>query len=176
MTILLFLAMCAGAAPALTETKAAGGGVSDQVVPAIAQAIEDEIYDYGYEKKYVNIGTTGAIDSPTDVAVYIVWDQSQERGGVVYKFMPFGEVQRRVALRADGLAVLSGKPHNGFPATQPDTNTLYLQDEQVCEFKQRARRAVFTVDPDVSKVRRESAARRQQLRVGYSQWLGRRTI
>jgi hypothetical protein len=172
-TILLYLAMCAAPGPAHLES--ANGGVSDQVVLAIVQAIEDEIYDYSFEERYVNVGTTGAIDSPTDVAVYIVWDPRKERGGVIYKFMPFGEVQRRIALRADGLAVLSGRPHNGFPATQPDTNTLYLQDEQVCEFKHQALRAVFIVDPDVSRERRRDAARRQKLRVGYSQWLESRS-
>jgi hypothetical protein len=153
------------------------GGTSkpdEQNVAAIVQAVEDEIYDYGYEKDYVNIGSTGAIDSPTEVTIFISPDLYNDGHGVViYKYMPFGEVERRFAFRPDGLAVLWGKPVNHFPATQPDTNTLYLRDDDVCAFKQKAIRSSFTVDPNVSLTRRREAEKRQRIRIGYSDFLER---
>jgi hypothetical protein len=144
-------------------------------VAAIVQAVEDEIYDWGYENGYTGIGNTGAITSPTDVAIFITPDlDDEDSGSVVYKFMPFGEVLRRFGFRPDGLAVLWGNPWNEFPASQPDTKTIYLDDDDICAFKQRALRATFTVDPDVSRARREEAARRQVIRLGSSQLLERR--
>lgn len=141
-------------------------------IAAIVQAVEDEIYDWGYENRYANIGTTGAISSPTDVPIFISPELDDDgSGSVIYRFMPFGEVLRRFAFRADGVAVLWGDPLNGFPASQPDTKTIYLHDEDICAFKQRAVRAYFTVDPDVSRRRREEAGRRQIVRVGHSQFL-----
>jgi len=151
------------------------GGMSkptEQNVTAIVQAVEDEIYDYGYEKDFVNIGSTGAIDSPTEITIFISPDlYGDGHGVVIYKYMPFGEVQRRFAFRPDGIAVLWGKPINRFPASQPDTNTLYLRDDDICAFKQKAIRASFTVDPNVSRTRREEAAKRQKVRIGFSEFL-----
>lgn len=145
---------------------------TEENVAAVVQAVEDEIYDYGYEKDYVNIGTTGAITSPTEVRIFISPELYDDGHGlVIYRFMPFGEVERRFAFRPDGLAVLWGKPLNHFPATQPDTNTLYLDDDSVCAFKQRAIRASFAVDPNVPRARREEAGKRQKVRVGFSQFL-----
>jgi hypothetical protein len=141
-------------------------------VAAIIQAVEDEIYDWSYENDYTNIGNTGAISSPTDVPIFITPDLDDDgSGSVIYKFMPFGEVLRRFGFRPDGLAVLWGKPWNEFPASQPDTKTIYLADDDICAFKQRALRATFTVDPDVSRARRQEAIQRQVIRLGSSQFL-----
>jgi hypothetical protein len=149
---------------------------TERDVAAIVQAVEDEIYDWRYEKDFTNIGTTGAISSPTDVSIFISPELDEDGGGsVIYRLMPFGEVLRRFAFRPDGIAVLWGNPWNGFPATHPDTKTVYLHDDDICAFKQRAIRAYFTVDPGVSRTRREEAARRQIVRVGHSQFLDRRS-
>lgn len=144
---------------------------TDPQIAAVVQAVEDEIYDWSYEKDYTNIGTTGAIGSPTDVPIFITPELDDGHGEVIYRFMPFGEVLRQFAFRPDGLAVLWGNPWNGFPASQPDTKTIYLHDDDICTFKQRAIRATFTVDPDVTRTRREEAAKRQTIRVGDSQFL-----
>lgn len=145
---------------------------TDRDVAAIVQAVEDEIYNWDYESKFTNIGTTGAISSPTDVPIFISPELEDDGSGrIIYRLMPFGEVLRRFAFRPDGIVVLWGNPWNGFPATQPDTKTIYLHDDDVCEFKQKAIRAYFTVDPQVSRARKEEAARRQVIRVGHSQFL-----
>jgi hypothetical protein len=152
----------------LQATFASHSRPTERNIAAIVQAVEDEIYDYGYERTFVNIGSTGAINSPTEITIFISPELDDGHGSVIYKYLPFGEVWRRFAVRPDGLVVLWGKPENRFPATQPDTNTLSLRDDDVCAFKQKAIRASFTVDPNVSRARREEGARRQEIRVGYS--------
>jgi hypothetical protein len=144
---------------------------TERDVAAIVQAVEDEIYDWGYENDFTGVGNTGAITSPTDITVFVFPDVEDGRGGVLYKFMPFGEVVRQFDLRPDGMVVLEGNPLNGFPASQPDTRTIYIDDDFVCQYKQKAIRATFTVDPDVPRARRDEAARRQIIRVGSSQFL-----
>ncbi len=152
----------------LSPSQAAIGNHSkptERDVAAIVQAVEDEIYDWGYEKDFTNIGTTGAISSPTDVSIFISPELDEDgSGSVIYRLMPFGEVLRRFAFRPDGRAVLWGNPCNGFPA-----------DDEICAFKQRAIRAYFTVNPRVSRTRREEAARRQIVRVGHSEFLDGRS-
>jgi hypothetical protein len=170
VTMFSFLVLCVVALPR-NILGADPPKPTDQNIAAIMQAVEDEIYDYGYEEDFTNIGSTGAIGSPTQVPIFIspvLYNESH--GVVIYKYMPFGEVQRRFEIRPDGLAVLFGKPENHFPATQPDTNTLYLNDDDVCSFKQKAIRASFTIDPSVALSRRKEGAKRQLLRVNYSQF------
>ena len=144
---------------------------NEREVAAIVQAVEDEIYDWGYQTDFTGVGNTGAITSPTDITLFVFPDVEDGRGGVLYKFMPFGEVVRLVWFRPDGMAVLEGNPLNGFPASQPDTRTIYIDDDFVCQYKEKAIRTTFTVDPDVPRARREEAARRQVVRLGSSQFL-----
>lgn len=68
---------------------------TDRDIAAIVQAVEDEIYDWGFERDYTNIGTTGALGEPTDVTIFI-HPEIDDRGvgGVIYRLMPFGEVVR----------------------------------------------------------------------------------
>ena len=138
-------------------------------VPNIVMAIEDEIYDYKQENSFVNIGSTGAIGVPTKIPLYIQKSVSDRSvGWVLYKDMPHGEVLRRFIIRDDGLVVLYGDPGLDFPAQQPDTKTIYLDDDDVCRFKINALRTTFTVDPDVSSQRITEAEAGQMRRVHYS--------
>jgi hypothetical protein len=169
IAILLLAASPCGTAnaqfPAVGTTKP----LPSASVPKIVQAIEDEIYDYKQENSFTNIGSTGAINGPTKVAVFISKTVSDRNvGWVLYKDMPHGEVLRRFLIRSDGLVVLYGDPGLDFPAQQPDTKTIYLPEEDVCHFIASALKAVFTVDPDVSKQRIAEAEQRQLLRVKYS--------
>lgn len=132
-------------------------------------AIEDEIYDYKQEKSFVNIGSTGAIGVPTQVSLYIGKSISDQNvGWVLYKDMPHGEVLRRFIIQDDGLVVLYGDPELDFPAQQPDTKTVYLNDEDVCRFISTALKTTFTVDPNVSSQRIADAENRQVRRVHFS--------
>lgn len=138
-------------------------------VPQIVQAIEDEIYDYKQEGSFTNIGSTGAINVPTEVAVFISKSVSDRNiGWVLYKDMPYGEVLRRFVIHENGLVVLYGDPELHFPAQQPDTSTLYLAEEDVCKFVSGALKASFSVNPKVSHERILDAEKRQLQRVKYS--------
>jgi len=138
-------------------------------VAKIVTAIEDEIYDYKQEQSFFNIGSTGAIGVPTKVSLFIEKSVSDRNiGWVLYKDMPHGEVLRRFIIQYDGLVVLFGDPELDFPAQQPDTKTVYLEDEAVCRFKSTALKTVLTVDPNVSSQRIAEAESRQMQRVHYS--------
>jgi hypothetical protein len=140
--------------PLSVAAQSTGHKPTAQEVTAIVQAVEDEIYDWGFEKDYTNIGTTGAIGEPTTVRVFMLPEIDENGwGGVMYRLMPLGEVVRRVWFNGDGTTILWGNPLNGFPASQPDTKTIYLDDDSICTYKQKAIRATFTVDPSVSRAR-----------------------
>lgn len=142
---------------------------SPELLAAIAEAIEDEVYDYSLEGEYSNIGSSGGINVPTRVPAYVSPpNPGNLSGAVIYRLMPYGEVFRGYVVGKDGRVVLLGSPGLGFSAYQPNTRTVFLEDEFVCEFKSKAVRISFEVDPRVSPVRLRAAERRQILRVGES--------
>lgn len=141
--------------------------LSPTEVTAIVQAVEDEIYDYGYQSKFNYVGD--AAEGRTKVPIYISPKIDKDSvGEVIYKYMPFGEVSRRFLLRKDGLVILYGDPELAFPPQLPDTNTLYLNDEDVCRLKAEWTKAYFTVDPEATTDRIKLASNRQKERVKFS--------
>src|SRR5208283_2233558 len=52
-----------------------------------------------------------------------------------YKLAPYGEVIRSFYINGDGTATLEGDPEIGFPATQPNMLTIYMDDEKVCHLR-----------------------------------------
>jgi hypothetical protein len=143
----------------------------DQYIPAVVQAVEDEIYDYNDENKYFLIDDQGAGDTkPAKISIYISKEISNDGDGVaIYKLMPYGEVYRLFVVQKDGLVVLLGDPEKRFPPTGGSVLTVYMTDDKVCSFiQQRATKSYFTVDPSVSKTRLNEAVQRQLKRVGFS--------
>jgi len=141
----------------------------ESAVPNIVMAVEDEIYDYNQQQSFTNIGSAGAIGIPTKVPLYIAKSISDRNiGWVLYKNMPHGEVLLRFIIQDDGLVVLYGDPEIDFPAQQPDTKTIYLDDDDVCRFKSQSSKTFFVVDPKVDEKRVEEAEHRQLQRVHYS--------
>lgn len=139
----------------------------------LAQAIDDEIYDYGYEGDYFPVGGTvgdAVSESRTLVPLYIDPVIDDGEGRIIYKLMPYGEVLRLFHIRSDGTIVLDGDPEIGFPASQPDRKTVYLRDEDVSRMKRNWMRSSFQVllSPGIQRI--EDAARRQQRRTGFSRW------
>jgi hypothetical protein len=153
---------------AQTSSKNAGAHLlTHQELGAVVQAVEDEIYDYSYQSKFSFVGD--APSGSTKVPIYISPKVDHDSiGEVIYKYMPFGEVYRRFVLRDDGLVILYGDPELTFPPQLPDTNTLYLDDEDVCRMKSEWKKTQFVVDPNASKERIEFASRRQKERVKFS--------
>jgi hypothetical protein len=143
-------------------------------IRAVNQAIVDEIYDYDRASQFAYIGIPVKNGSVVRLIVYFS-RITGETGQVIYKYMPFGEVIRRFALRADGTAELFGDSslRFPFPATQPDTRTVYMDDNALCHMKNTWQKAAVdvTLKPDESTLM--AAAKRQQTRTGFSFQLDR---
>lgn len=152
--------------------------LTDKDISEIIRAVEDEIYDYGYYKKYWGFGhDTG--DSKhwiSEVPIYI--KPSPDKDGnnwVIYRLMPYGEVYRLVSINNDGIAVLGGDPEIGFPVTQPSHLTVFDDDEEICRMKAEWKKKYFHIEdePAISVI--EKAADRQEIRVGFSYWKDKRS-
>jgi hypothetical protein len=150
--------------------------LSDTEAKAVVQAVEDEIYDYGYQKHFYQMGENiGTLPNAprTRMRIYLEPEVNltDESGRVIYKLIPYGEVLRDFIIRKNGLVVLAGDPQNGFPPTQEsNTKTVYLDDDQVCRMKRDWLRRFFVVDDSPSPERLQEAVQRQKLRTGFSDW------
>jgi hypothetical protein len=141
---------------------------------AVAQAIEDEMYDEGCQ------GYVGDIGQPAGGNTYQVRAYIQPQlatgkdegevgkglGWVIYKFRPLGEVYRMFWFKNDGMAVLGGNPQWNFPRTESSYLTIYMDDDKLCRLKHDWVRTNFELDttPPVQRVR--DAQRRQKIRLG----------
>ncbi len=143
---------------------------ASQYSGAIVQAIQDEIYDYGYE----GWGWDAADKFEGDtyqMHVYIEPTAKNYSGRVIYKLMPYGEVLRIYAVQKNGLIRLDDNPELGFGAERPDRLTLYLDDDEVSQFKRTWLRSNFSIELHPSKERLRQGAERQIKRGGHSVWL-----
>jgi hypothetical protein len=143
--------------------------VTPREIVAVTQAIVDEIYDYGRQKEFYFVGE--ADGDSRKVVVYIRPYIIDDVGQVVYRYMPFGEVIRYYTIEStSGVATLNGDPslNYPFPATQPDTRTVFLSDSYMCRLRTRWSHSSFTVMLNPTPKQFEDAAKRQVSRVGYS--------
>ncbi|MGO9087284.1 MAG: hypothetical protein ACLQBK_18855 [Candidatus Sulfotelmatobacter sp.] len=170
----LLLALLSFSIQAHTQSKTQK--LSDSEVKAVIQAVEDEIYDYGYQKQFYHMGEEVGTSPSTPrsrMRIYIEPEvDAEDRGGrVIYKLMPYGEVLRDFIIRKDGLVVLDGDPQNGFPQSEESsTQTVFMDDEEVCQMKHDWLKAFFVVDDSPSPERIQEAAQRQKIRTGFSDW------
>jgi hypothetical protein len=141
--------------------------LSGAQIQAVILAIEDEIYDFGYQKQFYEVGPESA-PGVTRLPLYIQPALTGGEGTVVYKLMPHGEVIRNFHLSKDGLAILEGAADSGFPPTQPNTLTMYLDDDEVCRRKHEWVREHFDILDAPAPERIKEAGERQKRRVGYS--------
>src|SRR5690348_14234823 len=110
------------------------GRLSNIQTKAIALAIEDEVYDRGYQKSFDMVGPE-IRPGVTQIVGYVEPQLKDGGGTVIYKLMPYGEVMRGYHFDKGGLAVLEGDPDGGFPPTDGDTLTLYMDDDDICRAK-----------------------------------------
>jgi hypothetical protein len=70
----------------------------------------------------------------------------------------------------DGTAYLYGDAGSAEPFswTQPNTRTIYFDDDRVCTYKHEWRRVQFELDLEPTPDRLRKAAERQKKRWGYS--------
>ena len=148
-------------------------------VKVIIQAVEDEIYDIGsYGEFYQmgdNLGTPQHWKARMHIYIDPEYDQTENVGEVIYKFMPYGEILRVFSFTKDGQIVLDGDPHNRFPPTQPSHQTVYMDDEEVCTMKHNWISQTFVVDVSPTPAMLQEAAKRQKSRTGFSDWEDRRS-
>jgi hypothetical protein len=144
---------------------------SDQ--KAVIQAVEDEIYDYGFEKEFYEIGINNGTPSHwiSEVPIYLESGTDKDGNGrAIYRLMPYGEVFRLFFIRKDGIVVLIGDPDNKFPITQPSKLTVFMDDDEVCRMKRQWTRSSIFVDEQPSLETVEAGASRQETRTGFSAW------
>lgn len=142
--------------------------VTEADVKAVVQAIEDEIYDYGYQGWGFDVGKHIS-DDEYRVRVYVEPTLNKDRAAwAIYKLMPFGEVYRLFWIGSDGLAELSGNPEWDFPSTEPSYLTVYMNDDQLCQLKHDWLKSSFVITLKPSPERLREAAERQKKRVGHS--------
>jgi len=146
--------------------------LTDAEVRAIIEAVQDEIYDYGFEPQYYQMGEN--LGTPTHwigrLSIYINPMTDDGVGQAIYKLMPYGEVFREFDIGEDGLVGLMGNPQLGFPPTQPSHKTVYMDDDEVCQLKHRWLRHSFEADGLPTPDTRQQAVRRQKLRTDFSDW------
>lgn len=149
--------------------------VSPDQQKAVTQAIEDEIYDFGYQGW--DFGYVGKTVGPDEQEIRLYIEPRRKtylRGGgdpvgyVIYKYMPYGEVLRMFWFTKNGLVVLGGNPEMGFTPEHPNYLTVYMDDDELIRDKEHWLRANFTVRLHPTDERLREAAQRQIKRIGYS--------
>jgi hypothetical protein len=173
LSLLLFVMLVA---PLKAQTTPQPQRDSKELLPAVAQAIEDELYDLRHEKLYFQIDeNSGGDSSPAEISMYVSKGISPNGTGVViYKNMPYGEVYRYFNVGSDGAVKLAGNPTSKFPPTGGSMLTVYMTEEEVCDFIQnKAYKFKFTINPVASPKRIRDAEDRQLRRTGYSFRLGK---
>ena len=169
LSVMLFccLSMSAFAAPSYRQLKPSEIG-------KLKQAVEDEIYDYGYFAEFYEIGDNIGNPQHWKARVHLfvnpVYNVTEKHGEVIYKLMPYGQIYRLFYIDANGNLTLDGDPHNRFPITQPSHKTVFMDDLDVCRDEQRWIDTFFVVDtaPPLDMI--EGAAQRQKVRTGFSDW------
>jgi hypothetical protein len=171
MKLLSILLLTTLALPMKAQAPSHGTRDSKELLPSVAQAIEDELYDLRHEGLFFQIDDNGGGDSsPAQISMYVSKTIAPNGTGVViYKDMPYGEVYRYFVVDADGMVELSGEPTSKFPPHGGSMLTVYMTDEEVCDFIQnKAYKAKFTINPKASAERIRNAENRQLKRTGYS--------
>jgi hypothetical protein len=143
-------------------------------VTKLKQAVEDEVYDYGYYDKFYQIGEN--IGNPQhwmariDIYINPLYNSTDDYGEVIYKLMPYGQIYRLFYIDANGQLKLDGDPQNHFPITQPSHQTVFMDEADVCRRERSWMRTFFVVDTAPTTAMITSSAQRQKVRTGFSDW------
>lgn len=151
--------------------------ISDEDIKAVALAIEDEIYDYGYQiYEFGDVGRRVA-NEKQEIRIYVrpfleqgkdLGEVGKGEGQVIYKLMPFGEVFRFFSIEKDGAAIVYGNPEFGFHPEHPNYLTVYMDDDDLCQFKHDWLKSSYVIQLHPSAERLHEAAERQRKRIGHS--------
>ena len=145
-------------------------------IDQVLLAVQDEIYDYGYQDDFSGFATSGEHGKIAQYSVYISplahWNSNSWQGEIIYKYPPFGEVIRSFFLGKgeNSLVLLGGSPDSGFSWTQPNTQTIYADDDEICKDKHAWLRTSFYFDLEPSTGALKDAYSRQVQRKGSSRY------
>ena len=141
--------------------------LTDGVTKQLVSAVEDEIYDYHLQEKFRSIGK-GLGNEQFEIPLFVTGDSKDSSYYVIYRLMPYGEMYRLITIGDDGLARLFRNPRSGFPPDAPAMQTVYYDDEHICELKHNAIKLSFIVSIDPSQERLQEAIDNQKKRYGFS--------
>ena len=148
--------------------------LTQSATKALVQAVQDEIYDRGYQGNFFpEGGPVGDLitDSKTRVPLYVDPVVAGGEVQVIYKLMPYGEVLRLFHVHDNGTIVLDGDPELGFPASQPNRKTVYLKDDDLDRMKHGWVKSSFEIDLWPAPETIQDVVRRQKQRTGgFSAW------
>ena len=153
------------------HTEGAKRRISNIEIQAVVQAVQDEIYDYGFEDDYSRVGENLARDPSkwkSRMPICVNPEIEDGEGRVIYQLMHYGEIYRVFTIRKDGLVILDGDPELEFPPTQASLKTLYMNKGRVRQLKHDWLRDSFLIDTAPESRIVQDAAERQMRRIGYS--------
>src|SRR5690348_800706 len=149
----LLIALLAVFAPFQVHHDQTTHRIKDSEVAAVIQAVQDEIYDYGFEDDYPQVGGNLARRGSARIScmpIYIDPTVKNGEGRAIYYSAHYGEVFREFFIRKDGIAVLDGDPGLGFPPTQPSHRTAYMDGTSVRRMKRDWLKRFFRIDTSPS--------------------------
>jgi hypothetical protein len=150
--------------------------LSPSEIDQILLAVQDEIYDYGYQDEFWGFATSGEKGKIAQYNVYVTpiaqWNSNSWQGQIIYKYPPFGEIIRSFFIGKDmkSLVALGSTPGSGFSWNQPDTQTIYADDDEICKFKQTWLKTSFSFELEPSPDVLKQAYSRQVRRKGVSHY------
>lgn len=141
--------------------------VTQHDIDAVLLAIQDEIYAGGCAPEFADIGKEVSGGERTN-QINVFFDRSFHDGysWVIYKFWPFGEVNRMYWVDKEGLAHLAGHPDWDFPPTEPSYLTVYMGDRELIHLKSTWERVPLDIQLSPSAQRIHQAEQRQLERGG----------
>ena len=132
---------------------------------AVTEAVADEIYDWGCQK-YTEFVGKDIGQERRQLRVYVNPTIENGRGAVIYKFMPIGEVYRLYFLLKNGSVYLDDDPWLGFDPERPAYQTVYMDDDKLCQFKHDWLKTTVAIEFNPSAARLRLANQRQRYRWG----------
>ncbi len=157
LTCVVLASYAADVQPTLTESEK----------KAMVDGVEDEIYDYNLQQNFRSVGEPLKKDA-FQIPLFVTKDSHGSSFYVIYRLMPFGEMYRLLTIRSDGLASLFRNPRSGFPPDSPAMQTVYLDDDEICNAKHEAIRLSFVIEMNPTPRRLKEAIERQKKRYGFS--------
>ena len=147
--------------------------ITTEQIRSLVQAVQDEIYDYGFEEDYVGIGTDRAVDGAkwkSEMPIYVKPTIEDGRGVAIYDLKHYGEVYRIFSIGDNGRIILDGDPELGFPPTQSSLLTKYMRGSEIAQMKHDWLHETYNVNTAPSNQTVRDSAQRQKLRTGFSYW------